>query len=159
MKRMLRCLAVAGFLLAILVACAEKQSEPATVAAAQNLPPKAAKDDSKLIKSLAETAKTENAKLPMMVDKFTRLDKATTGPGAQISFFYTLPSYSSLDLDRSWIITDVRPKVAAEACADQELKKLLRMGAAVVYIYHGNNGVEINRFQVIQNDCLLIGTK
>ena len=154
MKKLLLLIAIAGIAMFAMLGRDRKDRESAAVVAPELVAPTTTITTSQLIKSLAETAKTENEKLPVMVDKFTRLDEVKTGPGEQISYFYTIPSHSSIDLDRSWIIKDMRPKVITEACADQELKKLLSMGANVVYIYNGKNGVEINRFQVVQSDCL-----
>lgn len=138
-----------------LFGCDSKQQESIVEPIEPQPKPIAAKTE--LIKEIAEIVKTGNEKLPMMVDKQTRLDKVVAGPGAQITYLYTLPDYSSFDVSADWISTDVKPKVTKDVCDTAVLRKLIASGATLEYAYKGKDGVDINKFQVQDFNCKQIG--
>ncbi len=155
MKKLLFVLAMAGMLLFLLYGrINEKNLDGQVVESTAVTTPMPSKNDHQLVSKIGNIVSTENSALPKMVDSQTRLDRVSAGPGAQLTYFYTLPNYASIDVNRSWITIDVKPKVTKNVCADQELRKLLIAGATLMYVYKGKDGVYINQFQVTQHDCL-----
>jgi hypothetical protein len=88
-----------------------------------------------------------------MVDKDTRMDRAAVGPGSRLTYFYSLPNYSSQDIEPRWLHENLKPLVKKGVCASKEMKSTLQYGATYVYAYSGNNGAEIARFEISKNDC------
>lgn len=102
---------------------------------------------------LAKSADSINKTLPMMVDKETRLDKIKANSGLRVNYFYTLPNYSSRDIEPSLIQTNVKPDVKKNTCTNEKAKPILQLGVTYEYVYSGNDGVEIARFDINKNDC------
>lgn len=107
-----------------------------------------------LIKGLTIAAEQINKRGPTMVDKDTRMDRAAVGPGSRLTYFYSLPNYSSQDMDPNWLHANVQPAVKNSVCASNEMKPSLQYGATYIYVYSGNNGTEITRFEISKSDCL-----
>ena len=143
------------FTIIILLGCGDKEQEVIVEPVAPEVKPIEVQPD--LINNIAEIVKNGNEKLPMMVDKQTRLDKVVAGPGAQITYLYTLPDYASFDVSADWISTDVKPKVTKDVCDTAVLRKLLASGVTLVYAYKGKDEVDINKFQVQDFNCKQIG--
>ncbi|MFB1485874.1 MULTISPECIES: peptidoglycan-binding protein [unclassified Thiocapsa] len=106
-----------------------------------------------LIEGFEEAARQVNATLPIMIDDDTRMDKATVGPGALVTYHYTFPKYSSKEIDPNWIRQDLRVTVKNDVCASTEMKPSLQLGGAYAFSYSGRDGVKIATFQVNGNDC------
>jgi hypothetical protein len=104
---------------------------------------------------LAELADSTNKKLPIMLDKETRWDKTEASSGLRLNYFYTLPNYSSRDVEPNDIQTNAKPDVIKNACTNKEMKPSLQLGVTHGYVYRGNDGVEITRFEINKNDCNL----
>ncbi|MGH8562748.1 MAG: hypothetical protein ACREXW_01155 [Gammaproteobacteria bacterium] len=103
---------------------------------------------------LAKTASTLNARLPMMVDKDTRLDSTIPGPGKNFTYVYTLPAYRSAELDPATTMAAVTPYVKGNTCGLTDMKGFFKNGISVIYLYRGNDGREIGRVTVSPADCL-----
>ncbi len=107
----------------------------------------------KLIEGLTRAAEQNNRRGPMMVDQETRLDRSAVGPGPRMTYFYTFPKYTSRDIERDWLIANLKPDVARGVCASQEMKPSLQYGAKYIYAYSGSDGNEIARFEISARDC------
>jgi hypothetical protein len=106
-----------------------------------------------LINSFAKEAEELNKKTPIMIDKDTRLDKIALEPDARVIYFHTLPNYSSHTITSDYIQQNTKQSVKAKVCLDEKIKSALQDGATFVYVYNGNDGVEITRFEITKNDC------
>jgi hypothetical protein len=104
-----------------------------------------------LIERFEITAKKINDNAPTMLDENTRLDWASVGPGARLTYHYTLTKYSSEDIDPNSITNNVRPFLKNKVCAKMEESP--QSGGTYVFSYSGNNGVQIASFQFDRNDC------
>lgn len=109
--------------------------------------------EEKLLEGFAKAAEQTNARVPIMVDQDTQLDKSVAGPGARLTYFYSFPKYSSHDIERGWLLANLQPKVRNSVCGSKEMKPSLQYGGTYVYSYKGNDGVEIARFELSKNDC------
>jgi hypothetical protein len=94
-----------------------------------------------------------NAAGPTMVDEETRLDRATAGPGALLTYHYTFPNYSARDIDPDAIESTTFLSVKNSVCASDEMLPSLQYGGMYAYHYSGNDGVRIGGFTVSKDDC------
>lgn len=109
--------------------------------------------DKKIIKGFTKAAKEVNRTAPTMIDKDTRLDRATVGPGAKATYHYSYPNYSSQEIDSNWLQTNLRPVVTKNVCSNKKMKPSIEYGGIYVFSYSGNDGIEISSFQISLDDC------
>ena len=109
--------------------------------------------EAKLIEGLEEAARQINQNTPTMVDEDTRMDKASVGPGARVTYHYTFPGYSSREIDPTWLRQNLRPAVMQNVCNDNDMKLSLQYGATYAYSYSGNDGLPVSNFAIDRNDC------
>ena len=101
---------------------------------------------------LASVADQVNKRLPMMVDKDTRLDKARIGPQRQITYYYTLVNNPSTSVDPSQLQAGSSALIN-ETCSNKQLKILFENGVVMNYSYSGNDGRFITQISVPPSDC------
>lgn len=106
-----------------------------------------------LIQGFTEMAEEFNAKGPTMMDEHTRLDSTRVGPGARISYFYSLPKYASSDFANMDFLAQVGPEITRGSCGDADIRQTLEQGASYSFIYSGNDGVEIGRVDLSLDAC------
>lgn len=97
-------------------------------------------------------SRESNKNLPMMIDSETRLDSTVPGPGSTFSYLYTMVNYSSASIDPDFVAS-LAPQVVHKVCTSTEMRKILSLGVTTFYIYRGNDGTEIGRIRINQNDC------
>jgi hypothetical protein len=104
---------------------------------------------------LAEAADSINKITPKMIDEETRLDKAEVNSGLRFNYFYSSPNHSSLEYSshEAQFQTDMKKKTKNKVCINKEMKNSLQLGVTYGYVYRGNDGVEITRFEINENDC------
>lgn len=107
----------------------------------------------KLAEGFELAAKQINDSAPTMVDEETRMDGASVGPGALLTYHYTFPNYSSRDIESALIQTNVFPSVKRGVCSSKEMKPSLQYGGKYTYSYSGNDGVLIGEFTIDRHDC------
>jgi hypothetical protein len=107
----------------------------------------------KLIEGFKKAAKQVNRNTPTMVDKDTRMDRATVGPGARVTYHHTFLNYTSKDIDPNWLRTNLRPVVKKNVCANEDMKASLQYGGIYIFSYSGNDGIKIASFEIDRNDC------
>ena len=117
----------------------------------KDVPPKGA--ELKLIGELEKAAKVLNKNTPKMVDKDTRMDPATIGPGFRVNINYTLPKHSAGEIDADQIVQHKRPVIKNYVCSKKNMKLLLQYGADFVYLYHDKDGMLITSITIDRNDC------
>jgi len=88
-----------------------------------------------------------------MVDENTRMDRATVGPGARITYHYTFPNHNSRNIDLSWLHQNLRPVVINQVCSNKDMGLSLQYGGIYAYSYSGNDGAQIESFEIDQNVC------
>ena len=110
-------------------------------------------NEERLFQEFTKAAEQINKRGPIMVDKDTRWDRSTVGPGARITHFYSLPNYSYRDTDPELFRVNSKLDVKSGVCASQDSKTLLQYGATYAYVYSSKDGKEIARFEINKNDC------
>lgn len=118
-----------------------------------NPPHTQAQIDEQLYEGFSRAAVQLNEKGPVMVDEETRWDRSEAGPGPRLTYFYTFPNYSSDGITREWLLENLQPDITGNVCRNEEMKPSLQYGGTYVYVFAGNDGVEIARFEINRNDC------
>lgn len=109
--------------------------------------------DQKLYEGFKVAAEQSNQQGPVMVDADTRLDHTEAGPGGRITYYYSFPLYSSQDIDRNNLISSLYSEVRKKVCETKGTKVPVQYGGVLAFVYVGNNGVEIARFEIGRKDC------
>lgn len=107
----------------------------------------------KQVEGFEAGAKKINDSLPRMVDEDTRMDWASVGPGALVTYHYTLPNYSSTDIDPGLMRTNLFPIVKNSVCSSKDMELSLQYGGKYKYSYSGNDGILISEFTIDRTDC------
>lgn len=109
--------------------------------------------EQELIKGFETAARQINQNTPIMVDEVTRMDNATVGPGARVTYHCTFIKYSSDDIDLTKLHTNLRPIVKDRVCNNKDMKQSLQYGGIYTYTYYGNDGEFLSSFDIDRNDC------
>jgi hypothetical protein len=121
----------------------------ATVQLAQN--PLA--DPKKVVNTLREVAAEVNPTLPVFVDKATRLDKIIPGPGAKLTYSYTIATRKSKEIDHQYLLNFLRKNLKTQACASEDLKIFFENKVIVGYSYKSSDDIHIGTLEVTPRDC------
>lgn len=100
-----------------------------------------------------KAAEQINKTLPKMIGSNTRADRATAGPGAAMSFYYTITDTNALDISSMELQSTLYPELRGALCNDQLQKKALQHGAIYSYIYSGKDGLVITRITIDRTSC------
>ncbi|KEI71305.1 hypothetical protein [Endozoicomonas elysicola] len=109
--------------------------------------------EAKVIEGFELAAQQLNAMTPLMVDEETRMEKATVGPGALMTYHYTFPNFTAKDIDINIMRAGVFPIIRDGVCDSAEMKPSLQYGGKYAYSYSGNDGVHIMKFVITRSDC------
>lgn len=100
-----------------------------------------------------QAAEQINSRSPQMVDADTRLDRASAGPGAQLTYHYTFTSFKAVDIDREYLLRTYRPRIVQSVCNDAAMVTSMNLGATYFYLYNSSDGLPVLDFKVTQFDC------
>ncbi|WP_136796059.1 hypothetical protein [Desulfosediminicola ganghwensis] len=109
--------------------------------------------EAQLIEGFTVTATSINEIAPLTVDEYTRLDGATVGPGARITYRYTLTEFASKEVDPDIIASELIPAVKENACNNEQIKATLLYGGVYIYEYFGKDDIQIGSFQIDKQVC------
>ena len=106
-----------------------------------------------LEESLAIAAQQINEAGPVMLDANTRMDRASPGPGARISYHHTILGHSFLEIDRDQFHHALHGSIRANVCTSPDMAIALQHGATFAYVYADEDQVPITLVEVRQEDC------
>mgnify|MGYP000648698396 CR=1 FL=1 len=109
--------------------------------------------EAQLIEGFTITAARVNEAAPFMVDDQTRLDGARVGPGARITYSYTLTGFSSQEIDAGSISPEVMTALTSSTCSNEEIRPSLSHGGIYIYEYYGKDNVQIGSFEIDKQVC------
>jgi hypothetical protein len=102
---------------------------------------------------LTKTASQINGRLPVMVDKETRLDSTVGGPGKKFTYLCTLVNFSAQEISWQHFSSTLSPNIRNSVCSSKEMEVFVKNGVQVVYNYRGKNGVIVGDIVVNPSDC------
>ena len=91
--------------------------------------------------------------VPTMVDKETRLDRVSVGPGPVLTYHSTFLNLFSHEIDHFLIQHELFPLVKAKVCLNLKMKPSLQYGGEYAYSYSGKDGVLVSEFSIDRDDC------
>lgn len=107
----------------------------------------------KLYAGFKKSSDKFNKQGPKMVSKTLRLDKTSAGPGARITYYYTFTNYTSHDLNRDKLRTNLQTQLNKVLCDNDKIKPSLKLGATYAYVYSSNDGVKLVQLEVNKKLC------
>src|SRR5436190_22994839 len=81
-----------------------------------------------------------NKKLPIDVNKETRLNSTFAGPGKRWTFVFTLVNTNASELSEAELRDSLEAKVQNTVCSAKETKVFVENGVTLVSIYRGKDG-------------------
>lgn len=147
-------LSILGFIVVLVVAAIAggvgKQIGKAAFAPEQPTPQQA---QGAVAEGLEKAARQINDRGPIMIDKSTRMDGASVGPGARLTYHYTFPDYTSQEIDAGWLKATLQPTVRSNVCTSKDMAPSLKYGVTYIFSYSSKEGKKITSFEVSQRDC------
>ena len=101
---------------------------------------------------LARVAANMNQQLPMMADADTRLDKVTAGPGAQLTYAFTLPNQEKSGLDLPAFQQSLRQTIINNYKTNSSMDELRASKVKLACQYKDKNGDLIAEIAVTPKD-------
>jgi hypothetical protein len=103
--------------------------------------------------ALVRIASETNKQLPMAVDRDTRLDNISPGPGRQFTYNYTFVNSRSEDFDSAAWHREARPLLQKKVCTNADLVPLFKHGVTLAYAYRGKDGGHVGKVAISPSDC------
>jgi hypothetical protein len=94
-----------------------------------------------------------NKKMPMTVDKETRLDRVSAEPGQHFIYHYTLTGLRSADINTGEFPKALKPQLKSRLCESAEMQNFLRNGVTISYMYRSSDGRPIGGIKFAPNEC------
>lgn len=104
-------------------------------------------------KFLTEMAAETNKGLPKNIDKETRLDSITTGPGLRYTNNYTMVYPSASYIDKEYFFQLTRSQLKTAFCQKPDMQFFLKNGVTVCFSYHASDGSLIANIDIAPKDC------
>ena len=80
-----------------------------------------------------------------MIDKITRLERVTVGPGLLITYIYTLVNIEASEIDANKFKKNFIPNITNKVCSSSELIHFFENKVGVYLEYRGRNNKRIGR--------------
>jgi len=103
--------------------------------------------------ALVKVCNQVNQQLPMMVDKETRWDNTTPGPGRRFTYNYTFFTATARDVDVNYFYQAMTPKLRNDVCSSKDLEVFFKNDVTLSYSYRGRDGVHIGKIDITPRDC------
>lgn len=113
----------------------------------------AANSDQAVDEVLAKMSVRMNRKLPVSVDKDTRLDRVSAVPGQHFIYHYTLVNLGANDVNTDTFHKKFKPRLKDRLCGSTEMQNFLKNGVSISYLYKGKEGAPIGGAKFAPSDC------
>jgi hypothetical protein len=97
---------------------------------------------------LVMLAREYNKRGATMIDKETRIDSMSAGPGKMLTYHYTMVNYAMEEVDPDKAKEAIRPPAIAHIRSSEEMKALKDAGVLFTYKYADKNGRAAFEFTV-----------
>ncbi len=94
-----------------------------------------------------------NKKMPMTVDKETRLDRVSAEPGNHFIYHYTLTGMRSADINTGEFPKAIKPQLKTRLCESTEMQNFLKNGVTISYLYKSSDGYPVGGVKFAPNEC------
>lgn len=94
-----------------------------------------------------------NQQLPMSVDKETRWDNTTPGPGRRFTYNYTFVNATARDVDVNYFLQAQTQQLRRGVCSSKDMEVFLKNAVTIAYSYRTRDGVHIGKIEIAPRDC------
>lgn len=94
-----------------------------------------------------------NRGMPVLLDQDTRMDSLVAGPGAMLTYMYTLTTLRAGEVDRSALEQRIRGPIKLGVCSAPDLQEFFQYGVTLRYYYRGSDGGFAAQGDVTPKDC------
>ena len=101
--------------------------------------------------ALIQISSEMNKKMPIVVDKETRLDSTAPGPNQTLTYRYTLVNFDGAEVKKEEVAT-IRARALAGYRTSPAMKSLREMGVTLRYEYKNKNGASAGEFSIGPKD-------
>jgi hypothetical protein len=108
--------------------------------------------DTGIEQALVQTSSEMNKKLPMMVDKVTRLDTVTPAPNKTLVYKYTLVGVAKSAIDVEKFKGTLRPTILQNYKTNPEMQKLRSSEVSLKFQYYDQGGAYVTDIEVHPTD-------
>jgi hypothetical protein len=108
--------------------------------------------DKGIEQSLAQTSSEMNKKLPMMIDKGTRLDTVTPAHNKTLMYKYTLVDVMKSGIDVAKVQKTLKPTILEVYKTNPDMQKLRAAEISLKFQYYDKNGTFITDVEVHPSD-------
>jgi hypothetical protein len=108
--------------------------------------------DKGIEQSLVQTSSEMNKKLPMMIDKATRLDTVTPAPNKTLMYKYTLVDVTKSGIDVAKVQKTLKPTILEAYKTNPDMQKLRAAEISLKFQYYDKNGTFITDVEVHPSD-------
>jgi hypothetical protein len=107
----------------------------------------------RVVQNLKLQADAHNGWGPTHVNAWTVLDKTTVGPGARLTYFFTLLGATAKSPVKGLEDMEEGSGARIKLCGQASSRKLLDDGAVYEYIFRDQAGGEVGHFEIGKEDC------
>jgi hypothetical protein len=102
---------------------------------------------------LPKVADRVNKQLPMTVDRDTRWDTTSAGPGRKFTYHYTIVSARGSEIDAAYFNKTMAGQLRSSVCSSQDLQIFLKHGVTLSYSYRGSDGRPFSTIDIAPQMC------
>ena len=110
--------------------------------------------ESAVIEAFKKASDDLNMHGSRMLDEETRFDKTEVGPGARMTYYYTLIRYTSKDEKLKSLREPIDNKLWEGVCKNEAMRKATLQGGKYIYIFSGIDNEEFQSFEYGKVECL-----
>lgn len=103
--------------------------------------------------ALVKVCDQVNKQLPTTVDKETRLDNTTPGPGRRFTYNYTFVNVAARDVDFNNFYQAMTPQLRSRVCSSKDLEVFFKHKVTMSYSYQGREGTYIGKIDITPREC------
>ncbi len=102
-------------------------------------------------RALVELSSELNKRMPIVVDKETRLDSTAPSPSKTLSYQYTLVNFDGVKVEEKEL-AEIRTRAQANYQTNPAMKSLREMGVTLRYRYKNKSGAFVGEFSLTPKD-------
>jgi len=94
-----------------------------------------------------------NRGMPMLLDQDTRMDSMVAGPGALLTYMYTITTLRAAENDRQILERHIHGPIKLGVCSAPDLQEFFKYGVTLRYFYRGSDGGYVAQGDITPKDC------
>jgi hypothetical protein len=110
-------------------------------------------DDLHIDQALTKLCNHLNKQVPKMVDKETRLDNVTPGPGRHFTYNYTFPNFDLREIEAVNFFPKMKKQLIDKVCQSEDMKLFFEQKITISYDYKDRNGIGVGKIDISATTC------